>query len=73
MPALKRRNRIVDFRLTEEEYASLKNACVDRGAGKISDFARSALLSSVGADNQAVLDQRLSDLESTMRRISDRK
>jgi hypothetical protein len=70
VPALKRRNRIVVFRLTQEEYASLKSACVDRGARNISDFARAALLSSIESESGGALGQRLSELESSMRQIS---
>jgi len=71
VPALKRRNRIVVFRLTQEEYASLKNACVDKGARNISDFARAALLSSMESDGRAAVDRRLAELESSMRHIRE--
>src|SRR5436309_5887294 len=42
MPVLKRRSRIVSFRLSQEEYDALKDTCVAEGARSISDFARSA-------------------------------
>src|SRR5213592_2189498 len=42
MPVLKRRSRIVSFRLSQEEYDALKDTCVAQGARSISDFARSA-------------------------------
>ena len=71
MPALKRRNRIVVFRLTQEEYASLKNACVHRGARNVSDFARNALLSSMAADGPPALDRRMAELESSVQHIRE--
>jgi hypothetical protein len=70
VPAVKRRNRIVVFRLTQEEYESLKDVCVNRGARNISDFARSALLRFMGADGQTAVDQRLAELEATVRRLA---
>lgn len=39
---LKRRTRIVSFRLTEEEYEALFACCVSTGARSLSDYARSA-------------------------------
>lgn len=71
MPALKRRNRIVVFRLTQEEYASLQNACVHVGARNISDFARKALLNSMSGDGRPALDQRMAELESAVRQVRD--
>lgn len=44
MSILKPRNRLVNFRLTEEEFVHLRDACVAQGARSISDFARSAVL-----------------------------
>ena len=44
MPVLKRRNRVVNFRLSESEYGKLKDFCVTQEARCISDVARSALL-----------------------------
>ena len=39
----KRRNRLISFRLSEEEYESLRALCVTEGARSVSDYARSAL------------------------------
>lgn len=47
MSVLKPRNRLVNFRLSEEEFESLKTACQASGARSLSDFARSAVLSSM--------------------------
>jgi uncharacterized protein (DUF1778 family) len=68
VPVLKRRDRIVVFRLTEDEYDNLKSACVSRGARNVSDFARSELLLAVERDHSEVIE-RLSELQSRMRRM----
>ncbi len=44
MSILKPRNRLVNFRLTDEEFSYLRDACSAQGARSISDFARSAVL-----------------------------
>ena len=46
MAVTKPRNRLVNFRLTEEEFQSLRTASSESGARSISDFARSAVLRS---------------------------
>ena len=38
--AMKRRSRIVSFRLSDEEYNSLKNVTESRGARSVSEFTR---------------------------------
>ncbi len=38
---MKRRSRIVSFRLSDEEYNSLKNVSATRGARSVSEFTRS--------------------------------
>ena len=40
----KPRNRIVVFRLSQDEYLSLKEACDRRGARNLSDFTRTEVL-----------------------------
>ena len=42
MPNNKKRSRIVSFRLSEEEYDSLKNVSETSGARSVSEFTRSA-------------------------------
>ncbi len=79
MPVLKRRNRMVIFRLTEEEYENLKAVCTVRGARNLSDFARSELLTSIEREFQAggplggqlsEIDQKLAALESVVERMA---
>lgn len=47
MSVLNPRTRLVNFRLSEEEFQSLKLACENSGARSLSDFARSAVLLSI--------------------------
>ena len=45
MAVLRRRTRIVSFRISEEEYQDLVNLCAMRQARSLSDFARLATFS----------------------------
>ena len=47
MTVLKRRTRMVNFRLSEDEYRELKTICIANGARSISDFARTAVCKSI--------------------------
>jgi uncharacterized protein (DUF1778 family) len=75
----KLRDQIVVFRLTKEEYATLKAASAVRGARTISDFIRAEMLLAVQQERQPVcplngrlseVNQKLAELESEMRRLS---
>ena len=44
MSVLRPRNRLVNFRLSEDEFEKLKASCAVHGARSISDFARSSVL-----------------------------
>lgn len=46
----KPRNRIVVFRLSQDEYRSLQDACDRAGARNLSDFTRSEVLQFLNAD-----------------------
>jgi hypothetical protein len=74
MPVLRPRNRLVIFRLSEDEYEDLKIAYVSRGARSLSDFARSAVLRSAGIDRPAdePLQTRLSSLGRKVTQIESR-
>src|SRR5262249_14358394 len=43
MSVLKRRSRMISFRVSEDEYAGLKNLCLNEGARSVSDMARDAV------------------------------
>jgi len=71
------RTRLVNFRLSEDEYQTLKEAAIRQGARSISDFARAAILNSVAhpikeANNLdlAGLDRKVSEIQGTVERIS---
>jgi uncharacterized protein (DUF1778 family) len=51
LPANKQRSRIVCFRLSQEEYDSLRNASELRGARSVSEFTRSVACSNVDNNN----------------------
>jgi hypothetical protein len=40
---MKRRSRMISFRLSEDEYASLRSLCENEGARSVSDLARDAV------------------------------
>jgi hypothetical protein len=58
---LKRRSRIVSFRLSAEEYDSLRNLSASNGARSVSEFTRSVACQTIpeGATGAAKLDNAL--------------
>jgi hypothetical protein len=60
------RNRILIFRLTQDEYLALQAA--SSGARSLSDFARSKLLNSI---EEPALNQQITDLNSKVERITE--
>ncbi len=80
MAITKPRTKLVNFRLSEEEFQGLREASAQFGARSLSDFARCAVLkSSIGdSDSDGLIHVRLSDIdhkvaeiESNMRQIKD--
>lgn len=75
----KPRNRMVVFRLTEEEYDSLKSACASSGERSLSDYTRAELLSGfhgnlpdAAAERQYFeISQKLSDLQCLIKNVLD--
>jgi hypothetical protein len=65
MAVTKPRNRILIFRLTQDEYATLQQA--SSGARSLSEFARAKLLGSLGAP---AIDSQLTELKITVARIA---
>lgn len=64
VPSLNLRNRMVVFRLTQEEYASLRDACKARGGRNLSEFTRSELLDMLRSESTAsVIQKRFTELE----------
>lgn len=64
MAVSKLRNRVVLFRLTQDEYNSVQKACAEGSARSISDFARMRILGS-GSDISS-----LTQIESTLAELS---
>jgi len=80
MAVLKRRSRIVSFRLSPEEYEAMKERCIMEGARSISDFARASACRSLttresfqkGLVSEAtihLLRARVDELEREVRRL----
>ena len=78
MSVLKRRSRMISFRVSEDEYAGLKILCVDRGARSVSDMARDAVHRLIAnhswPNNQLetvvqVLQVRIEALDSEVKRL----
>ncbi len=77
MPVFKPRNRLVNFRLSEEEFEKLRASCSLYGARSLSDFARAAVMRSVsGAGNPSpeamdhAMDRKVNDLETRIGELS---
>ena len=67
MATLKRRDRIVVFRLTQDEYKRLQKECLVAGARNLSDFTRRELLDKAASRNSTDhLEGRLSKFEKKM-------
>jgi hypothetical protein len=69
MAVTKPRNKILIFRLTQDEYHTLQSA--SSGARSLSEFARTKLLGSLDAPEGPPLDQHLLELKSTVARIAE--
>lgn len=76
MPVFKPRNRLVNFRLSEEEFEKLRASCSLYGARSLSDFARAAVMRSVTGGSHAseatdpTIDSKMNDLESRIGQLS---
>ena len=80
MASLHQRNRMVVFRLSQEEYNNLKSACAAAGGRNLSDFTRTELLTLVQTDGRhsvverrfVEIERKLDDLYAFIRRMSER-
>ena len=70
------RNKLVNFRLSAEEYEGLKDACGNNNARSVSDFARSAVLSKflpadqpVSQPSLASVNNKVGELESNLHNL----
>ncbi len=79
---MKPRNRVVVFRLTQDEYERLKDASFAKGARSLSDFTRSELLGESRSDSRSDslhevlqdrfkhVERKLRDLEALLRHLA---
>jgi|SRR5579864_7255695 hypothetical protein len=67
MTVLKRRSRMVSFRLSEEEYEGLRHICMTVGARSLSDIARDAVHRLLGDGTEPK-----KDVEAELRMLSDK-
>ncbi len=65
MSVLNPRNRLVNFRLSDDEFERLKTACSQFGARSISDFARGSVLDRIldGPEPEARPKERIVELD----------
>ena len=79
MNVLKRRTRMISFRLSEEEYEGLKHICIRIGARSLSDVARDAVQRLLGNDAELksggnaqlrVLYERIEALDQEVKRLA---
>ena len=72
MDLLTAKKRIVNFRLTEGEYQTLRSACRKTGARSISDYARSVLLGALpdAASGASDVSHRIDQLELRVTALS---
>ena len=75
MSVLKPRNRLINFRLTEDEFDKLRGACREQGARSISDFARSAVMGQAeqptGEPAPSRMDELLASLDARLGELFD--
>jgi hypothetical protein len=72
MSVLKPRNRLVYFRLSEEEYQRLTDICAAGGARSMSELARAALNRVTGdQDHGQALDALLRSIEQATERLNE--
>ena len=65
MAILKRRNRMISFRLSEDEYTSLRSLCESEGARSVSDLARDAV-------HRLIQKESETQVEATLRALAGR-
>lgn len=73
MSLVKRRSRLVSFRLSEDEYKGVERACLAEGRRSVADFARMSVLAKIAALNapQGLLSGDLATLSSRLNELND--
>ncbi|HKW98200.1 MAG TPA: hypothetical protein VJN43_10735 [Bryobacteraceae bacterium] len=79
MTVLKRRSRMVSFRLSEEEYEGLRQICLTVGARSLSDIARDAVHRLLGEETEPrkdvdaelrLLGEKMNALDQEVKRLA---
>ena len=68
MAVMKRRSRMINFRLSEAEYEQLRTFCVLHGERSLSDFARTAVYEVMNGRNGGPVN----GVETTVEKLSGR-
>jgi hypothetical protein len=66
------RNRVLNFRLTEQEYDEVKRAAAEEGSRCVSDFARNALLRHSRSDAGFSIEKMFRNLEQRICALDSR-
>lgn len=69
---IKRRSRIVSFRLSDEEYNSLKTVTESRGARSVSEFTRSMACNIDASKNGETIEDALRTLNANIAELMEK-
>lgn len=75
MAIQKPRTRLINFRVSEDEYDQLRQASEKSGARSLSDFARSAILHSFDGDTQSLapaisgIDKKVDEMQEKLGKL----
>lgn len=75
MAIQKPRTRLINFRVSEEEYDQLRSASEKSGARSLSDFARSAILQTFDGDAQSLapaingIDRKVDEMQEKLGKL----
>ena len=70
MAISKPRNRVVLFRLTQDECDEMQHACEGGAARSVSDYARARILGLGDAPSLATLEHKIADLSRAVARLT---
>jgi hypothetical protein len=70
MAISKPRNRVVLFRLTQDEFHEVQQACIGGAARSVSDYARARILGLGDTPSLATLEHKLADLSRAVAHLT---
>ena len=70
MAISKPRNRVVLFRLTQDEFNEIQHACKGGAARSVSDYARARILGLGDAPSLATLEHKIGDLSRAVAHLT---